>query len=159
MPKLTPLPPITLHLNKTMADLFERDIILFTRICELIDTGLLPVHYVPGPGPHRVPIPMLTRPEVEKIPGVRVDDDDRICRVEQEQSSLEPCADELAGDSPELVTVVEKRLNAGHRPGKGGNEQWERFCDQVRKDCGKKATDRGYGDRTIKRIVKLLKDK
>jgi hypothetical protein len=55
---------------------------------------------------------------------------------------------------PLLVAAVKKRLEAGHRPGMGGNEQWERFCDEVRKARKKKATDRGYGDKTIQRIVK-----
>jgi hypothetical protein len=54
--------------------------------------------------------------------------------------------------SHKLVAAVENRLEK-HQPGKGGNEQWERFCDEVRKSCGKKATDRGYSDKTIKRIV------
>jgi hypothetical protein len=53
---------------------------------------------------------------------------------------------------PPLVAAVENRLEK-HQPGKGGNEQWKRFCDEVRQSCGKKATDRGYSDKTIKRIV------
>jgi hypothetical protein len=56
------------------------------------------------------------------------------------------------GTAHKLVAAVENRLEK-HQPGKGGNEQWERFCDEVRKSCGKKATDRGYSDKTIKRIV------
>lgn len=56
------------------------------------------------------------------------------------------------GSAHKLVAAVEDRLEK-HQPGKGGNEQWERFCDEVRKSCGKKATDRGYSDKTIKRIV------
>lgn len=56
------------------------------------------------------------------------------------------------GSAHKLVAAVENRLEK-HQPGKGGNEQWERFCDEVRKSCGKKATDRGYSDKTIKRIV------
>ena len=57
---------------------------------------------------------------------------------------------------PVLVAAVKNRLNNGHRPGAGGDEQWDRFCDEVRKVCKKKATDRGYGDKTIKRIVATL---
>jgi hypothetical protein len=59
---------------------------------------------------------------------------------------------------PLLVAAVENRLEAEHRPGKGGNEQWDKFCDEVRKSCGKKATDRGYSDKTIKRIVDALNE-
>jgi len=59
---------------------------------------------------------------------------------------------------PLLVAAIKKRLKAGHRPGTGGNEQWDRFCDEVRKDCGKEATDRGYGDKTITRIVDELNE-
>jgi len=54
-----------------------------------------------------------------------------------------------------LVAAVENRLKAGHQP--GGNEQWDRFCDEVRSACKKKATDRGYGDKTIKRIVRTIR--
>ena len=60
--------------------------------------------------------------------------------------------------NPLLVAAVKNRLEAGHRPGMGGNEQWERFCDEVRKAREKKATDRGYGDKTIKRIVDELNE-
>jgi len=56
---------------------------------------------------------------------------------------------------PSLVAAVKNRLEE-HRPGTGGNEQWERFCDEVRKACEKKATDRGCGDKTIQRIVATL---
>jgi|SRR5262245_48942950 len=56
-----------------------------------------------------------------------------------------------------LVAAVENRLKAGHQPGKGGNEQWDRFCDGVRKVREKKATDRGHSDKVIKRIVAELK--
>src|SRR6516165_2722415 len=38
-------------------------------------------------------------------------------------------SESLAHD-PLLVAAVKKRLEAGHRPGMGGNEQWERFCDE-----------------------------
>jgi len=56
---------------------------------------------------------------------------------------------------PSLVAAVKNRLKE-HRPGTGGNEQWERFCDEVRKACRKEATDRGCSDKTIKRIVDAL---
>ena len=75
-----------------------------------------------------------------------------VVRIERQQPSLDP-RDPLAGYQPDLVVAVKNRLNAGHRPGAGGNEQWERFCDEVRKDCGKEKADRGYSDKTIKRIV------
>ena len=56
---------------------------------------------------------------------------------------------------PSLVAAVKNRLEK-HRPGTGGNDQWERFCDEVRKACKKKATDRGCSDKTIQRIVAAL---
>jgi hypothetical protein len=65
-------------------------------------------------------------------------------------------------DTPEplsLEDAVRGRLTAGHRPGKGGNEQWERFCDEVRKRVGKKQEDRGYGDKTIQRIVRKINNR
>jgi hypothetical protein len=51
----------------------------------------------------------------------------------------------------QLVAAVKERLSAGHRP--GDNEPWKTFNDEVRKSCVKKVTDRGYGDKSIKRIV------
>lgn len=51
----------------------------------------------------------------------------------------------------DLADVVKARIASGHRP--GVNEPWDRFCDQVRESCGAKANDRGFGDKTIKRIV------
>jgi hypothetical protein len=65
----------------------------------------------------------------------------------------------LSTFDPPLMAAVEKGLKAGHQPARGGNVQWERFCDDVRKDCGKNRADRGYGDRTIKRIVDALKER
>jgi hypothetical protein len=56
---------------------------------------------------------------------------------------------------PELGAAIKKRLNAGRRP--GDSEPWKTFFEEVRKSCGKKVTDRGFGDRSIKRIVGELK--
>jgi hypothetical protein len=54
-----------------------------------------------------------------------------------------------------LVAAVKTRLAAGHYPGE--NESWKSFCDNVRKGCGAKESDRGYGDKTIQRVVGELK--
>jgi hypothetical protein len=53
-----------------------------------------------------------------------------------------------------LRDAINKRLAAGDRPGR--NVQWERFCDEVRKICGAEATDRGFGDRSIKRLYNRI---
>ncbi len=60
--------------------------------------------------------------------------------------------------SSALVAAVMDRLKAGHVPGRGGNETWDTFCDQVRKSCGAGREDRAYGDRTIRRIVQDIGD-
>jgi hypothetical protein len=57
----------------------------------------------------------------------------------------------------DLDTAIKARIAAGYHPGKG--EQWDRFCDEVRKSIGAKESDRGYGDRSIKRRVKNLPNK
>jgi hypothetical protein len=62
-----------------------------------------------------------------------------------------------------LKHAVKKRLDMGKTPGR--NETWPLFYHAVRTDCGPEAwTDskrqkpaRGYGDRTIERIVQSLK--
>jgi hypothetical protein len=51
----------------------------------------------------------------------------------------------------DLADAVRTRIASDHRP--GVNEPWDRFCDKVRESCGAKADDRGFGDKTIKRIV------
>ena len=65
-----------------------------------------------------------------------------------------PASPPLQHKEDPLVAAIKARLTAGHRP--GVSEQWERFCDEVRKSCGVKETDRGYGDRTIERRVRAL---
>jgi len=58
-----------------------------------------------------------------------------------------------------LEDAISGRLEAGEQP--GSNVPWASFCHLVRCDCDgfvdpekKKESKRGYGDRTIKRIVK-----
>jgi hypothetical protein len=66
--------------------------------------------------------------------------------------------------SSALERAVKKRLGMGEDPGK--TVPWNRFCDNIRDECGAKAwigdrkkrkPARGYGDRTIRRIVERLK--
>ena len=60
-----------------------------------------------------------------------------------------------------LETAIAKQLSAGKLPGTGGTESWDPFCDSVRDDCDgwkdrrKRKPKRGYGDRTIKRLVAI----
>ena len=56
-----------------------------------------------------------------------------------------------------LVTVISKRLAAGEEPGR--TVQWNTFCNSVRNDCDgwanpkKTVPERGFGDKSIKRVV------
>jgi hypothetical protein len=72
-------------------------------------------------------------------------------QAEQKIEAIEP-EEEAQGEETPLVTAIKARIAAGYHPGK--SEQWERFCDEVRKSVGVKKSDRGYGDRSIKRIVR-----
>jgi hypothetical protein len=60
-----------------------------------------------------------------------------------------------------LETAIAKQLRTGELPGTGGTVSWDRFCDSVREDCDgwkdrrKRKPKRGYGDRTIKRLVAI----
>jgi hypothetical protein len=54
-----------------------------------------------------------------------------------------------------LVTAIKVRIAAGYKP--GVTEQWNPFCDNIRKSCGVRNNERGYGDESIKRAVRKLK--
>ena len=60
----------------------------------------------------------------------------------------------LTEKDQKLADAMNKQLGAGRRPGR--NVQWERFCDEVRKICGAIETDRGFGDRSIKRLYNRI---
>jgi hypothetical protein len=66
MPKRTPFPPEELPLHRTLTEVFERDIYLFSEIHALIDAGRLPVHFI-SRGPKQRPIAMLLRSELEQF--------------------------------------------------------------------------------------------
>jgi hypothetical protein len=74
--------------------------------------------------------------------------------------------DTVEDKRPALERAVQGRLSKGDRPGRSAT--WQRFCDNVRDDCGAEAwvtrsrersPARGYGDKSIKRIVDRLRDK
>jgi hypothetical protein len=54
-----------------------------------------------------------------------------------------------------LVTAIKVRIAAGYEPGL--TEQWNPFCDNIRKSCGARNNERGYGDESIKRVVRKLR--
>jgi hypothetical protein len=53
-----------------------------------------------------------------------------------------------------LVDAVTGALRTVGTPGK--TVQWQRFCDHVRRECKATAQTRGYGDRSIQRLVKRI---
>jgi hypothetical protein len=68
----------------------------------------------------------------------------------------------LNAQSPEPIlpkhprdAAIIKRLKAGERPGKAGLG-WKTFRENVRKDCGAKAEDRGFSDETIDDVTRKL---
>jgi hypothetical protein len=74
--------------------------------------------------------------------------------------------DAVEDERPALERAVQRRLSKGDRP--AHTVTWQRFCDNVRDDCGTEAwvtrskersAARGYGDKSIKRIVERLRDK
>jgi hypothetical protein len=78
-------------------------------------------------------------------------------QADQAEQKSEPTEQEEEAEATPLVTAIKARIAAGHHPGK--SEQWERFCDKVRDDAGVKKSDRGCGDRSIRRIVENLPNK
>src|SRR5262249_58485003 len=59
--------------------------------------------------------------------------------------------------APSLEAAVKNKLEHGIVPGKGGTMQWKPFCDSVRNNVGAAYNQRGFGDRTIYRIVTRLR--
>lgn len=70
--------------------------------------------------------------------------------------------DAVEDKRPALKRAVQGRLSKGERPGL--TVSWKLFCNNVRSDC-QKAWDtrdkpaRGYGDKSIRRVVDGLSDK
>jgi hypothetical protein len=71
-----------------------------------------------------------------------------------EQSPAGPGVVFVEQEEP-LVTAIKVRIAAGYEP--GVTEQWNPFCDNIRKSCGARNNERGYGDESIKRVVRKLR--
>jgi hypothetical protein len=142
-------PPLWLPYPEKIRELRERDRSLYEELNGDIATGRLLLHRMPEGrfvAADLIPVEFgLLGPEIEELHRDLRVDNDGIHRI-----------DKLAGYQPDLVAATKQRLKAGYQPGKGGNEQWDRFCDEVRKSCGKRATIRGYSDKAVKRIVAEL---
>jgi hypothetical protein len=67
---------------------------------------------------------------------------------------------QLPVENPENSTFLDaailKLLKAGRLPGKKSDDQWKPFCDDARKMCGKKPTDRGFSDETITKATRKI---
>jgi hypothetical protein len=75
-------------------------------------------------------------------------------RADQKVEPIER-EEKTQGEETRLVTAIKERIAAGYRP--GVKEQWKRFCDNVRESIGVEESDRGYGDKSIERIVNELR--
>ena len=81
----------------------------------------------------------------ERFSHLRVDSDGLVRRITDPVYKLQSF-------DPKLVAAVEEQLNAGVRPGTGGNKRWNDFGFEV---CNK--ADLHYGLKTVQRIVKLVR--
>jgi hypothetical protein len=81
------------------------------------------------------------------------------CRyfVEVSDSDLSHWLDQQVPKEPKdkREEAIIKRLKA-ERPGKPGGITWPVFCEAIRKDTGKKATERGYSDERIEDLTRQI---
>jgi hypothetical protein len=82
---------------------------------------------------------------------VEINDGDLNYWLARNHSSVEPKSEDPQASQSALLEGIQDILTHDGKPGHGGAIKWERFCDLVRKRCGKAPKDYGYGDRTIKR--------
>jgi hypothetical protein len=118
-----------------MAEVFERDICLFKYIWDFIDLRLLPVHHIPGPGGFSTTA--LARPEVERLPGVRVDDSDHIQRIEQPRP--DPEQQEEPSPAPEAV----QQQRCGHSSPEESAETFTANYIEAERKAGRTPTQMG----------------